>query len=371
MLQGGSNKIRVLVVDDSIFMRSTFSSIINCDPELEVVGTAHDGEEGLRLVHELSPDLVTMDIEMPRMDGLTALHKIMKEKPTPVIMVSALSTTGAQATFDALEIGALDFVPLKDKSSRRLIDVGTDLVSKIKLIGGQGPRLMTQYRLRSSRRRDTVRPKPSFASDQSINSFEYSQPKQVVAIGLSTGGPLALLELFSALPSDFPAPILVAQHMPGGYTAILAERLNARSALPVNLAESGVRIEAGSVYVAPGDSHMSLKGRDEEAIIALTAGADNLACQPSVDILMNSAAEIFGKNALGVIMIGMGRDGLEGLRRIKARGGRVIAQDEASAVVYGMPRAAVETGLADEVVSVDRLAARLCACCRPLADCRA
>lgn len=368
-----SKKIRVLVVDDSAFMRKAISMMIGDDPAIEVVGTANNGAEGVEKVHELLPDLVTMDIEMPRMDGLTALRKIMQERPTPVMMVSSLTSEGAQATFDALELGAVDFIP-KELSyvSLDIVKIKKDLVEKIKQIHKRRSLLMAKFRRQrisqiargttpaeakrtASARPKIIPPKPSIAR----------LPKKllrIAAIGTSTGGPPALQAVIPHLPKNFPVPVLVVQHMPPTFTKSLARRLDGLSLLQVKEAEPGETIQRGVVYIAPGDRHMTVSKRGAQSCITLSREPEDTLYKPSVDIMMNSIVDQFRGNTLAIIMTGMGKDGVEGLKKVKASGGIIIAQDEETCVVYGMPRAAVDAGITDAISPVERIAADMVSC---------
>lgn len=363
-------KIRVLVVDDSAFMRKAISIMIGDDPQIEVIGTASNGEEGVEKVMALAPDLVTMDIEMPRMDGLTALRKIMADKPTPVMMVSSLTTDGAQATLDALELGAVDFIP-KQMSyvSLDIVRIKLDLIEKIKYINSHKHTLMSRFRSNRARpaaeqdqKTSKPKPAPTRVVTMPAASKTPKKPLRVVALGTSTGGPPALQAVIPNLPKNFPVPVLVVQHMPPTFTKSLANRLNGLSELSVKEAENGERIEAGMVYIAPGDRHMTLEKRGVNHYIRLSTEPSDTLYKPSVDVMMNSVVEFYGGTTLGVIMTGMGHDGLEGLKKIKAKGGIIIAQDEASCVVYGMPRAAVEAGITDRIAPVDHIAREMVNC---------
>ncbi len=359
-----NRKIRVLVVDDSAFMRKAISMMIGDDPQIEVVGTAVNGEEGLQKVHELSPDLVTMDIEMPRMDGLTALRKIMEEKPTPVMMVSSLTSEGAQATLDALDLGAVDFIPKQlSYVSLDIVKIKKDLVEKVKYISNRKHLLMASFRNRRARqisRAKTAAQRQEAAAQPVAPSPPAPRRRKmslrVVAVGTSTGGPPALQAVIPNLPKGFSVPVLVVQHMPPTFTKSLANRLNGLSPLQVKEAENGERAEKGIVYIAPGDKHMTLTRRGVENIIRLSNEPADTLYKPSVDIMMDSVADHFVGTTMGVIMTGMGHDGVEGLKKIKKAGGVVIAQNEETCVVYGMPRAAVEARITDRVSPIDRIA---------------
>ncbi|MEZ5359459.1 MAG: chemotaxis response regulator protein-glutamate methylesterase [Candidatus Zixiibacteriota bacterium] len=362
-----TNKIRVLVVDDSAFMRKAISLMIGDDPEIEVIGTANNGEDGLQKVLELSPDLVTMDIEMPRMDGLTALRKIMAEKPTPVMMVSSLTSEGAQATLDALDLGAVDFIPKQlSYVSLDIVKIKEELIAKIKHINARKRILMSQAKNRGifgrsasasaqpSANRHLEAPKP--VALPTPGSKTIKKHMRIVAIGTSTGGPPALQAVVPRLPKEFPVPVMVVQHMPPTFTASLANRLNNSSALQVKEAEHGERIERGLVYIAPGDKHMTVNKMGAYSTIKLSNEPHDTLYKPCVDIMMNSVEDHYRGSTLGVIMTGMGSDGAIALKRIKADGGIVIAQNEDTCVVYGMPRAVVEAGIADRISPIERIA---------------
>jgi two-component system chemotaxis response regulator CheB len=357
-----NRKIRVLVVDDSAFMRKAISMMIGDDPQIEVAGTAVNGEEGLQKVHELSPDLVTMDIEMPRMDGLTALRKIMEEKPTPVMMVSSLTSEGAQATLDALELGAVDFIPKQlSYVSLDIVKIKKDLIEKVKYISNRKHLLMASFR---NRRAGQINRAKTTARRQEAPAQPAAPPPtprrkmnlRIVAVGTSTGGPPALQAVIPNLPKGFSVPVLVVQHMPPTFTKSLANRLNGLSPLQVKEAENGERAEKGIVYIAPGDKHMTLARKGVENLIRLSDEPAGVPYKPSVDIMMDSVADHFVGTTMGVIMTGMGHDGVEALKKIKKAGGVVIAQNEETCVVYGMPRAAVEAHITDRISPIDRIA---------------
>ncbi|MCK5127736.1 MAG: chemotaxis response regulator protein-glutamate methylesterase [candidate division Zixibacteria bacterium] len=359
-------KIRVLVVDDSAFMRKAISIMIGDDPEIEVIGTANNGQDGLNKVHELSPDLVTMDIEMPQMDGLTALRRIMKEKPTPVMMVSSLTSDGAEATLEALELGAVDFIPKQlSYVSLDIVKIKEELIAKIKHINERKHILMRRARYSGifSSKPDSGAPtkKKKTSPAKSLvamptGSRKLTKTMRIVAIGTSTGGPPALQAVIPRLPKEFPVPVLVVQHMPPTFTKSLANRLNGLSALEVKEAEHGDRIERGHVYIAPGDKHMTVQKQGSTHIIKLSDEPSETLYKPSVDIMMNSVEDNYKGSTLGVIMTGMGNDGVNALQRIKDSGGSIIAQNEDTCVVYGMPRAAVDAGIADKVSPVEYIA---------------
>lgn len=342
------HNISVLVVDDSAFMRKSISLMLESDPSIKVVATARNGEEGVELAQKLRPDLVTMDIEMPVMDGLTALKKIMDTAPTSVIMISSLTTEGAEATIKAMELGAVDFIP--KELSYVNVNIGKikeDLISKVKEI--------TRHKLITSRLdriRNLEKRKPVDTTKKELPKLHY----HAVSIGISTGGPLSLQKIIPRFSGDISVPVFIVQHMPPKFTKSLAERLNSLSQLEVKEAENGELVRGGVVYIAPGGQHMKLKkvSNLNYAIEITSEPADTLH-RPSVDVTMTSVIEHYGKNTLGVIMTGMGKDGLEAVRLLKSKGGVAIAQDEDTCVVYGMPKAIVDSGLADLVLPLEKI----------------
>jgi two-component system chemotaxis response regulator CheB len=341
-------KIKVLVVDDSALMRRVIWGLLEEDPEIQVVGSAVDGQDAIEKVHQLKPDVVTLDVEMPKLDGLQALGYLMSEHPVPCVMLSAYTPRGAETTLKALDYGATDFV-MKPSGviSLDLERVRDELLDKIKVARGidlkrlpfKDPNAATEVP------KATARPKPRPVDRGSV-----------VAIGTSTGGPRALAALLPALPKDFPAPVLVVQHMSAGFTATLAARLDKECANRVKEAEQGEILEAGTIYLAPGDWHMEVAREGGVVKIKLDQRPPILGVRPCVDLLFQSVAEVYGAKALGVVLTGMGRDGSKGLKAMKALGARTLAQDEASSVVYGMPRAAYAAGVVDKVLSLGQMA---------------
>lgn len=358
-----AEKIKLLVVDDSAFMRKAIQMMVADDPNIEVIATAVNGQEGLNKVLELKPDLVTMDIEMPKMDGLASLRAIMEKQPTPVIMVSSLTSEGAKVTLDALDLGAVDFIPKQHSFvSLDIVKIKADLVAKIRNIHLRRRTLMAQYALRKGRRGGTA------GSRQALNEPPTLVPRpkkskviRLVAIGTSTGGPPALQTVITPLPKNFPVGIVVVQHMPPMFTKSLAERLNSLSNMQVKEAEDGERIEQGVAYIAPGGRHLVLRKVTTYHVCMLTDKPADSLHRPSVDVMMASVAENCGALGLGVIMTGMGHDGLDGLKAMKAKGADIIAQDEQSCVVYGMPRAVVEAGIADSILAVEQIPSEIMA----------
>lgn len=337
----------MLVVDDSAFMRKAISNMLSSDPEIKVIGTARDGEEALDLVPRLQPDVVTLDVEMPRMGGLATLKALMERNPVPVLMLSSLTTEGAQETMKALELGALDFIPKNlDDLSLNIVKIQDDLVAKVKAISKK------KVKARTVSGATRFSPEPVIPSGPRL----YSGRVAMVAIGVSTGGPKALQDVLPLFPADFPVPILVVQHMPKGFTGPFAERLNQLSKMKVKEAENGEPIKSGVAYIAPGGLHMrAMKKKVTEMAIDLSEQPTDLLHRPSVDVMMLSVAENYAGRCVGVIMTGMGADGLEGMKAIKKTGGKTVAQDEESCVVYGMPKAVVDAGVADKVVPLSRM----------------
>lgn len=357
-----SQQIRIVVVDDSAFMRKALSMMLESDPGIKVVGTANNGEDGIEKVKQLKPDLVTMDVEMPRMDGLTALRHIMKSNPVPVMMVSSITTDGAQATLEALELGAVDFIP-KQMSyvSLDIVKIKEDLIAKIKNIVGRKHVLMARHRARSrfleagagARRSSRIVPA------KAITIRRKNHKVDLVAIGSSTGGPPALMEVISKLPANLPVGVVIAQHMPPMFTKSLADRLNGASKLTVREAENMEAVEPGKVLIAPGGKHLSIKKVGGRSIVMISSEPADTLYKPCVDVMFHSIAKTHGRSTLAVVLTGMGTNGLEGGRAIKGKGGVLMAQSEATCVVYGMPRAIIDAKLADHVVSIDNVAAEI------------
>ncbi len=339
-------RIRILIVDDSIVVRRLLSEALGSEPALEVVGTASSGCLALAKIPQVNPDLVTLDVEMPELDGLATLREIRRLHPRlPVVMFSTSTERGASATIDALSQGANDYVT--KPANVGSIDAGLEqirreLIPKIRaLVGSRAP-------IESARPPAGSRGSPAGAAP--------AGPVEVVAIGTSTGGPNALAQILPLLPAGFPVPILVVQHMPPMFTRLLAENLAARSRLPIAEARSGEPLEPGRVWIAPGDHHLTVAGAGERAHLRTNQNPHENSCRPSVDVLFRSVAATFGPRALGVILTGMGQDGLRGAEAIRARGGRILVQDEASSVVWGMAGSVARAGLADEVLPLPAIA---------------
>jgi len=344
-------KIRVLVVDDSAFMRKSLSIILGSDPEIEIIDTAINGLEAVDKAKKLKPDLITLDIEMPQMDGLTALKEIMAKSPTSVIMVSSLTTQGADATLKALELGAIDFIP-KEMSfvSVDMAHIKKDLTRKVKTIVRQ-----KSLRDRISRIRNTgLAKKPG--NTNSSSRFLPKNNYKSIAIGISTGGPLSLQKVIPNFSGRLNVPIFIVQHMPPKFTQSLANRLNGMSKLEVKEAVEGEIVKNGTVYIAPGGYQLKLrKITGGNVVVHISENPSDILHKPSVDVMIESVLSIYGKDTLGIIMTGMGHDGLNGIKQLKNLGGYCIAQDEQSCVVYGMPKAVVDENLADVVASLEKI----------------
>lgn len=344
--------IKVLIVDDSAFMRSAIANMLSGDPEITIVGKAKDGIEAIEMNEKLNPDIITMDVEMPRMDGLTALKHIMEKKPVPVIMVSSLTVEGAKVTLDALDLGAVDFIPKNlSELSVNIIKIKEILIDKIKNIARKG---IVKRKILPKQETKTVEVPhimPRATGERRIS---------IVAIGTSTGGPKALQEILPKLPKDFPVPIVIAQHMPPNFTGPFAQRLNELSRIQVKEAQNGEVIQNGVAYIAPGIGHMRLKRQKGiETVVNISTDKEEFIYRPSVDALMISVSELYPGRALGVILTGMGNDGCMGLMALKKTGGRVFAQNEDTCVVYGMPKAVVDAGIADKILPIEEIAGEI------------
>lgn len=333
--------IKVLIVDDSALVRKILTTIIDANPDLEVVGTAPDPYVARDLIKQLNPDVLTLDVEMPRMDGLDFLERIMRLRPMPVVMISSLTERNSDITFRALELGAVDFVTKpKLGIAEGLDEYADDIADKIR--AAASARLL-------------IAPTLPVAGARKIERLPLASTEKIICVGASTGGTEAIKDLLMDLPSDCPG-IVIAQHMPPGFTRSFAERLNKLCVLNVKEAAGNERILPGHVFIAPGDKHLELRRSGADYVTALSDAPPVNRHRPSVDVLFNSAAVSAGKNALGVILTGMGKDGAQGLLMMKATGSFTLAQDEASCVVYGMPREAVQLGAADKVLPLSEIA---------------
>jgi len=334
--------IRVLVVDDSGFFRRRIVEILEADNRLQVVGTAGDGREAVQKVLELKPDVVTMDIEMPVMNGITAVRRIMRLQPTPVLMFSSLTYDGAKATLDALEAGALDFLP------KRFDDISQDKDEAKRVLRNRVRMLGARRQAVPANTTSPAIPHPALARRPMGRRSDY----RLVAIGSSTGGPVALQQVLTQLPENFPLPILLIQHMPASFTPAFAQRLDGQCRIRVKEAEDDEILHKGTAYLAPGGRQLGLLERAGQVRIRIYDGDPALHYRPSVDLAFAAAGEVFGGKVLSVVLTGMGADGREGARALKKGGATVWAQDEASCVIYGMPAAVVEANLADQVLSL-------------------
>ncbi len=326
--------IRILVVDDSAFMRKILSDILGSDPELSVVGTAKDGNDALKRFRQLAPDIVTLDLNLPDMAGLDVLRQMLREKPVPVLVISAYA--GSDAAVEAVAAGAVDIIP---KPSG---EISLDMAKQKSLMIG----------------------KIKEVAKAKIKTFEVQKPRsqsfsptlsKVVVIGSSTGGPKTLEALLVSLPRNIPAPILIVQHMPPGFTKSLAERFSKICEIEVREAVDGEAVQKGVALIAPGDYHMELVSREGKVYVRLNQEPRELGVRPNVNRLFKSAAAIYGQNTIGIVLTGMGTDGRDGSADIKSMHGTVIAESEETCIIYGMPKAVVDSGLADEVLPLDKI----------------
>ena len=338
-----SDRIRVLVVDDSAFVRKAVGRMLATADDIEVVGFAKDGEEGLAMARELRPDVVTLDVRMPRLGGLETLERLMAEQPVPVLLMSTLTQEGAEVTLRGLELGAMEFVDKSSVQPMSMLSLTEELVAKIRALGGAHVR---------------SRPRPPRARAGEGRGRSLAE---CVLIGASTGGPTALQTVVSGLPAAFHAAVVIVQHIPRGFTRSLAERLDARSAIPVREARHGDAIEPGQILLAPAGIHTRLVRAGAGTSISLEEEPSEALHRPSVDVLMVSAAEVYGASALGVVLTGMGSDGTEGLRAIQERGGLTLAEAEESCVIFGMPKSAIEAGVVERFAPLDRIAGEILA----------
>lgn len=352
--------VRVLIVDDSGFFRRRLTEMLGADARLEVVGTAANGAEAIEQVAKLRPDVITMDIEMPVMDGITAARRIMAAHPTPILMFSSLTTDGAKSTLDALDAGAVDYLPKKfEDISRDQVEAKRQLCERVYAVGNR--------RVARTPAARPAAPAPTASSPRPAAAPAAAAPRpsampaarrgqfKLVAIGTSTGGPVALQQVLTKLPANFPLPLILIQHMPGTFTPAFAQRLNQQCAIEVREAREGDEIKPGLALLAPGGKQMVLEQRGGRTTIRITESEPGQNYKPSVDVTFTSAAKIFPGSVLAVVLTGMGADGREGARLLKQGGSSVWAQDEASCVVYGMPAAVAEAGLADAVLPLSEI----------------
>jgi len=337
-----ASPVRVLVVDDSATVRAVLAKRLDAHPEIEVVGRAVDGLDAIEQVKALRPDVVTLDVEMPRLDGLGTLKRLMEEAPTRVVMVSSLTGPGAQATLEALELGAIDFI---EKPASSGISVASSIADEV----AEKIRDAAHARLRPRLAPKRLAPPPTGSG---LRRWQ----RHVIMIAASTGGPPALRTVITSLPPDLGVPVLVVQHMPRGFTRSLAERLDEDSAVKVEEAARGSRLAPGKVLIAPGGFHMTV---DSAGVIDLNEGPTECGVRPAANVTMESLVAVYGRHILAAVLTGMGSDGTRGAGLIKAAGGSVIVQDEATCVVYGMPRSVARSGFADAELPLDRIARAL------------
>ncbi len=352
-----SKPIDVLVVDDAVVVRRIVSDALSADTAIRVIGTAANGRIALQKLEQLRPDVVTLDFEMPEMDGVETLKAIRKTHPTlPVIMFSTVTVRGGAQTLEALAAGATDYITKPanvgsvTEAQRRIQE---QLIPKIKALCRRSGAAVTPREV------VPVRPVQAVRSVQTVPASLIQRRPDAVAIGVSTGGPNALAELLPALPRDLAVPILIVQHMPPMFTRMLAERLDQQSAIHVVEAQAGMRLQPGTAYVAPGDYHLIVKREGDHVVTALTQDPPENSCRPAVDVLFRSAADVYGSALLAVVLTGMGQDGLRGSEEVRRCQGRVLAQDQASSVVWGMPGFVAEAGLAEQVLPLNEMAVEI------------
>lgn len=362
--------IKVLVVDDSGFFRRRLTEILGSNSQIEVVGTAINGQEAIDQTLALKPDVITMDYEMPLMDGITAVREIMRRCPTPVLMFSSLTHEGARVTLDALDAGAVDYLPKNfEDISRNIEKVKALLCEKVLTIARSNrrgavlaapsvaPTTPARRPLRASQPTDAAIP----ASPVERSLAPKRKPYKLVAIGTSTGGPVALQRVLTQLPANFPAPLVLVQHMPAAFTGAFAERLDKLCRIRVKEAEDGDLLRPGLALLAPGGKQMMVDGR---GMVKILPGDDRLNYKPCVDVTFGSAAKAYGDKVLAIVLTGMGADGREGARMLKQAGSQVWAQDEASSVIYGMPMAVAKANLADGIYDLDEIGRHLSEACQ-------
>ncbi|WP_188205825.1 protein-glutamate methylesterase/protein-glutamine glutaminase [Alkalibacillus aidingensis] len=345
-------KKRVLIIDDSAFMRKMLTDLIQQDPELDVIGTARNGEEGVKKTLNLQPDVVTLDVEMPVLDGLSALRQIMEQRPTPVVMLSSLTSDGADSTIKALQLGAVDFINKPSGSISLDIDqIATDIRKKVK-----------QAITANFNRYDVQKVNPIEVDVRDVQgklpSFSYDET--IVAIGVSTGGPKALEQLLTEIPKDFKASLLIVQHMPEKFTKSLANRLNRLSPIHVKEATNGEIVKPGTAYIAPGNYHLTIRKIGRSLALSTEQNEPVRGHRPSVDVLFESLSTVDAINKVAVVLTGMGSDGTEGAKRLKAQGQTyLIAESQQTALIYGMPKAVIEKVGVNLIVPIDRVAQSL------------
>lgn len=346
--------VRVLIVDDSGFFRRRLSEIITHDPRLEVIGMANNGQEAIEQVIALKPDVISMDIEMPVMDGISAVRKIMAQHPTPILMLSTWTTENAKLTLEALEAGAIDYMP------KRFQDMSDDKNMAQQLCQRLHDLVSSSY-TRQLPTPHSISPTPvsPLLNDSIATNRRTLEHICLVAIGTSTGGPVALQKILTKLPADFPHPILLIQHMPAAFTPSFAERLNAQSKITIKQAIDGDKLRPGTAYLAPGGMQMLVKGKKNHLVIEIQASQSDQTYKPSIDLTFESITHACPSETLAIILTGMGADGREGCRKLRPLGASIWAQDEQSSTIFGMPMAVAKAGLADKILGIDDIAHRL------------
>lgn len=344
--------IRVIVVDDSTFMRRAITSLLELEQDIKVVATAPDGQAALQIVDEVEADVMTLDVEMPRLGGLETLQRLMKTNPMPVLMISSLTESGAESTLKALEYGALDFIPKIMSNEREVF--GAELRRKVRALARRKAIIRLKYR----RINHIPAPQPRWQPSQPADYVQTPclGPRDLVVIGVSTGGPPVVQKILSSLPTDLPACILVAQHMPATFTGPFAKRLDNVCQIDVSEAVDGDKFKIGHAYVCPGGKHIGIRMRGPLPEVSVTEEPRDALYKPTVNLLMETAGRTMGRRTLGVMLTGMGSDGCEGARVLREKGGCLIAQNEASCVVYGMPKAVVDAKLANLILDADDIA---------------
>jgi len=347
-----NDMIRVIVVDDSTFMRRAITSLLEQEQDIKVVATAPDGQAALQIVDEVEADVMTLDVEMPRLGGLETLQRLMKTNPMPVLMISSLTESGAESTLKALEYGALDFIPKIMSNEREVF--GAELRRKVRALARRKAIIRLKYR----RINHIPAPQPRWQPSQPADYVQTPclGPRDLVVIGVSTGGPPVVQKILSSLPADLPACILVAQHMPATFTGPFAKRLDNVCQIDVSEAVDGDKFKIGHAYVCPGGKHIGIRMRGPLPEVSVTEEPRDALYKPTVNLLMETAGRTMGRRTLGVMLTGMGSDGCEGARVLREKGGCLIAQNEASCVVYGMPKAVVDAKLANLILDADDIA---------------
>ena len=365
-MNGSGRKIRVLVVDDSALVRKILSELLSSDPAIEVVGTAGDAYVARQRIKDLNPDVLTLDVEMPKMDGVTFLRNLMRLRPMPVVMVSSLTDRGADITLDALALGAVDYLTKpKIDLAATLSDYREELLAKVRTAATARVRALSDAQATAMTRTGAGPGAvvPRHSADVVLPKApprQFRTTERIIAIGASTGGTEAIKNVLMGLPPDTPG-VLITQHIPKAFSTPFARRMNSCCQMTVYEAEDGQQVLPGHVYIAPGDRHLLLVRDGARYLCRLDDGPPVNRHKPSVDVLFRSVAQQAGRNAIGVILTGMGRDGAEGLKEMRAAGSPTIAQDEATSVVWGMPGAAVEVGAALQTLPLEAISARICA----------